>query len=522
MSSDVELDRQLTAFEEAVAGLSEIDLDLVSDDAIVDLLRRVESRTRALASLTHRMLVQVGERAIPEDHGVGSVRQFLIDTLRLSKTEAVQRTTAAKALGSWHGIDGATRPPVLPHTAHAQAEGAISIEHARRINTIMDRVPAAVEPADREQAEQILACLARSAPPEDIDKAGLQILAHLDPDGTLTGDRDRKRRRGFSIGRQRADLMSPFGGELDPVARALLDPVLAKWARPGMNNPDDPDSPTGDCEHVDRAQLVAAAARDTRTAAQRNHDALAAVLKHALSSGVLGEHRGLPVTAIVTMTLADVENASGVATTASGGLVPIQDALRMAENAHQYLAVFDHHGLPLHLGRQRRLANRYQRLALIAGARGCTRPGCDAPATLTAVHHLTDWAKGGPTDLENLTLACDACHARIHDGPGGWKTIVQQHGSPYPGRAAWIAPPHVDPGRTPHVNHRHHPDELLAEAHHHAPPTPTPESPHTPLDPATRALYLTRIQHCFHQLNHRSRIAANRELATLRSTHSTS
>ncbi|QIS14812.1 DUF222 domain-containing protein [Nocardia arthritidis] len=124
-----------------------------------------------------------------------------------------------------------------------------------------------------------------------------------------------------------------------------------------------------------------------------------AVLKHALSSGVLGEHRGLPVTAILT----DVENASGVATTASGGLVPIRDALRLAENAHQYLAIFDHHGLPLHLGRQRRLANRYQRLALIASTRGCTRPGCDAPATLTAVHHVSDWTKGGSTDIENLT-----------------------------------------------------------------------------------------------------------------------
>ena len=90
--------------------------------------------------------------------------------------------------------------------------------------------------------------------------------------------------------------MSKISGELDPTARALLDPVLAKWARPGMNNPDDPESPSGDAENpsIDREALVAAAARDTRTAAQRNHDALSAIFRVMLESGILGRHRVCP------------------------------------------------------------------------------------------------------------------------------------------------------------------------------------------------------------------------------------
>ncbi len=70
--------------------------------------------------------------------------------------------------------------------------------------------------------------------------------------------------------------MTPISGLLDPETRALLEPVLAKLARPGMNNPpDDPDSPRGDVdsETLDRDALAKAAARDTRTAVQRNHDA---------------------------------------------------------------------------------------------------------------------------------------------------------------------------------------------------------------------------------------------------------
>ncbi|WP_169812709.1 HNH endonuclease signature motif containing protein, partial [Nocardia acidivorans] len=118
--------------------------------------------------------------------------------------------------------------------------------------------------------------------------------------------------------------------------------------------------------------------------------------------------------------------------------------------------------LPLHLGHTERLANQAQRLALIATDKGCTRPGCSAPASLTAVHHITEWAKNGPTDIENLTLACDACHALIHHGPGGWKTVVMGPDTAHPGRTGWIAPEHIDPTRTPRVNHRHHPGELMA------------------------------------------------------------
>ncbi|UUK33948.1 DUF222 domain-containing protein [Rhodococcus opacus] len=48
-----------------------------------------------------------------------------------------------------------------------------------------------------------------------------------------------------------------------------------------------------------------------------------------LESGILGRHRGLPVTVIITMTLDQLENAAGgVTTTATGGLLPLGDALK--------------------------------------------------------------------------------------------------------------------------------------------------------------------------------------------------
>ncbi|MTE15423.1 DUF222 domain-containing protein [Nocardia sp. CT2-14] len=344
-------------------------------------------------------------------------------------------------------------------TAAAQARGLVSGEHARVIGKIMARIPGSVNADDRELADQQLVGLALHMSPDVLPVLGERILAHLDPDGRRTGDEDRARMRGICLGAQRADGMRPVSGLLSPALSAVLDPYLAKAARPGMCNPDDPWVAD---DRLDAKTVEQAAGRDRRSTAQRTHDAVLALLRPDFGPAKFGAHRGVPVSTIFTMTVAELERAAGVTTTASGGSISIPEALRLAQNAIPFLAVFDHHGLPLHLGRGQRLASPAQRLALIAAEKGCTRPGCTAPATLTAVHHVQEWSQGGTTDIENLTLACDACHGLVHDGPGGWKTVVLGHDSEYPGRTGWIAPPHQDPSQTPRVNHHHQAPEQMA------------------------------------------------------------
>ncbi|MFE9326577.1 DUF222 domain-containing protein [Nocardia sp. NPDC052278] len=448
----------------ALSELLEQPLVGLSDNDVLDLIRDVERCARSLTALQHRLLVEADERSIPAHTGSKTLKRFLMQTLRLSSADAGSRVHAARWVGATRDMGGEQLQPQLPRTAGALARGEISADHVQVIAHVMNRVPRGVSTEDREAAEQILAEFARSGSPDDIGKIGDRILAHLDPDGRLTDNIDRGRMRGITVGRQRPDGMSPIRGEIDPVLRALLDPLLAKYARPGVCNPEDPDGPTIDIDAVDPPALADAARRDHRSAAQRNHDALTAVLRSGLVAEDLGSHRGLPVTTILTMKLDDLERMSGVATTATGGVVPIRDALAMAERSQPYLAVFDHAGLPLHLGRMKRLGSRAQRLALIAALRGCSRPGCDAPASLCAVHHILDYGKDGRTDIDNLVLACDACHALINDGPGGWKTVAQDKDSAFAGRTAWIAPEHIDPTGAPTINHRHHANELLAAA----------------------------------------------------------
>ena len=287
----------------------------------------------------------------------------------------------------------------------------------------------------RELAENDLVHHGAGLKPEELRKAAEQLMAMLHPDGDYS-DEERARRRYFTVGRQQADGTSEVRGRLDPEARASLDAVFAKSAAPGVNNPDD--------------------GPDTRTQGQRNHDALKAMAQSALASGELGQHNGLPATIIVTTTLQDLESAAGQAVTGGGTLLPMKDVIRLAANAHHYLCIYDKHTRELlYLGRTKRLASKAQRIALYGLERGCTRPGCTAPAYWCQVHHIQGWAaQHGPTDINLLTLACGPDNLLIEQG---W--IVRKRKD---GRTEWIPPPHLDTGQT-RVNNYHHPEKYLID-----------------------------------------------------------
>jgi len=69
-------------------------------------------------------------------------------------------------------------------------------------------------------------------------------------------------------------------------------------------------------------------------------------------------------------------------------------------------AVLDDAGGILAYGRSRRLASAGQRKALFARDRGCTFPGCTRTAAQSEIHHTTDWARGGHTNLNTMAIAC--------------------------------------------------------------------------------------------------------------------
>ncbi|WP_156613900.1 HNH endonuclease signature motif containing protein, partial [Mycobacterium sp. 852002-51961_SCH5331710] len=376
--------------------------------------------------------------------------------LRISKAEASRRVAEAAELAPRRAMTGETLQPELAHTAAAVEKGLVGAEHVRVIRRFFAKEIPASTPFDvREAAEAQLAELACKHTPEELRAAGQRLAAYLNPDGDFS-DELRAAQRWLRLGRQRLDGMSELRGVIDPATRAALEAVLAVWAAPGRNNPDG-DQPDADQPDPAAEPSAEAVRSDTRTSGQRNHDALGAMCRALLASGQLGDQNGVPATLLITTTLQELESGSGHGVTGGGSLLPMSDVIRQASAAHPYLAVFDKTSeQPLFLGRGRRLASKAQRLVLFAKYRGCTRPGCTAPAYQCQVHHANgDWAAGGRTDITDLTLACGPDNRRVT--PGGWRTRNRKDG-----RTEWRPPPQLDTGQA-RTNNYHHPNRYLID-----------------------------------------------------------
>ncbi|WP_078293952.1 HNH endonuclease signature motif containing protein [Mycobacterium sp. D16R24] len=452
MSSMVDVDagQVLAGLAHAVDALAELDAQTLTQGDRLAVLRGVEALVRRIPSATHPIVNELVSEHVPGQFGGVNLAEILADTLRITRSDARRRIRDAAELAPTASLSGEPIEPVLAATAVAQQAGVAGHDHIAVIRQFWDRLPHAVDAVTRAAAEKQLAGLAGTLRPDELRKAADRLLAYLDPDGSLTGDADRARRRGFRMGRQGLDLMTPGTFDLDPELRSYLDAIFAKYAAPGVCNPE------GETPCVDGDPDTAR--RDARSLAQRQHDALKAMCRSVLSSGELGRHRGLPVTAVVTTTLRELETGAGHGVTGGGSLLPITDLIRMASHAHHYLTVFDDDGRALHLGRAKRVASEDQRIVLIAKDRGCTYPGCDRPAYHCQVHHMDEWARGGKTDVDALALGCEGHHKLLGPQDHHWRAIRGPDGCTW-----WIPPAHIDPARVPRINWFHHPDGYLRE-----------------------------------------------------------
>lgn len=444
-SDPEEIAADYAALDEVVSRISGHCYDGLTTPERLTYLELLECQTRRLPVAGHALLNQVDRQATPAELG-GTLVHVLADRLRITRAEANRRIGEARDLGARQSLTGQPLPPRYAATAAAQQAGQIGAAHVAVIRGFFDDLPCWVDAPTREAAEADLARWATQHRPEILRKVADRLACYLNPDGKFS-EEDRARRRGLTLGTQQRDGMSRLTGWLSPSARATLEAALAKLAAPGMCNPDDP-APT-----VDGPPTEEAVQRDTRTPAQRNHDALTAALRALLASGKLGQHNGLPASIVVTTTLQELEAGAGKGLTGGGTLLPMSEVVRLASHAHHYLAIFDN-GKPQALYHTKRLASPGQRIVLYARDRGCSAPGCDVPGYLSEVHHVQDWATTHRTDSTQLTFACGPHHRLLDQG---WTTRKNANGD-----TEWIPPPHLDRGQ-PRTNNFHHPERVLAD-----------------------------------------------------------
>jgi hypothetical protein len=438
-----EVTAAFAALDAAVASLGALNLTGLDPAIRLRALERLETSCRRQAVLGHDVIASLAKE---DPANVGSpVHKAVADWLRISCAEACRRLREAKQLSPRLTLTGDELPPELPATAQVWRDGLLDGQHVRVIQTFVRDLPDTIPVDAVEKAERFLARQATKLRPDQLEKVAHRCALRLNPDGKFS-ESDRARQRGFTWCGQRADGMSIGKLVASPELRANLEAWLARFAAPGMCNPDD-QTPCVDGEPGEDG-----ASRDLRSHSQRQHDALNAMVRGHLGDPKLGVHNGLPVTVIVSTTLQELTSGAGRAVTGGGTLLPMRDLIRMARHAYHYLAVFDEHSSrPLYLGRTRRVASPDQRIVLYAKDRGCTHPGCDVPGYWSEVHHVDEWAAGGLTDADKLTFACPPNHKLVEKG---WRTRKLPNG-----RTEWIPPPGLDRGAR--TNDYHHPERLF-------------------------------------------------------------
>lgn len=434
--------------------LAALRIDALTLAELLPVVDELEALISQLPTQRHRMLARLQTETTAKAMGAKSWNEVLRTRWRTSTAEAGRRLAEAADLAPRSTLTGEPLGPLLPATAAAQSQGMITGEHVKVLRDAISRLPGFVDPTTRQQFELDLVRIAVGVGPKELkDTAELRLFL-LDQDGPEPDESERANKRSVSVGSQGRDAMTPFAATLTPEAWAVWEVLFAKYAAPGMCNPDDPEpctSGTPTQKQIDD---------DHRTLAQRQHDALLVVGRIALMSGDLGQLNGLPVTVIIRTTLQDLESRAGIGVTGGGTKVPIKDVVRMGAHANHHLAVFDEAtGSALDLFRAKRTASPAQRIMLIARDGGCTKPCCAVGAYGSQVHHaVTGWVDGGNTNVDEMALACGSDNRLVEDG--GWTTTINARGD-----VEWQPPPNLDNGQS-RINCYHRPELLLQPPEH--------------------------------------------------------
>jgi hypothetical protein len=316
-----------------------------------------------------------------------------------------------------------------------QRDGVVSAAKVQIVERAMHKLTRpSLHPDAVATAEQLLTEQAPILAPSELQRFAHAVVAAADPDGPEPIDDQRQHDRRYVELTQRCDGMWHLQGRLTNTVGAQLDTILDPLTTPRSTTTEDED---GNITQIP----------DQRPSVQRLHDALEEACARLLKSGDQPSVGGVPASVIITITLEELLTKTGLAETADGTQLSPQQLLNIADEAEIWPTIIDRNGVPLALGRTRRLASPGQTMALIARDAGCSFPGCSHPAAWCDRHHILDWILGGLTDLDNLTLLCRYHHT--HFLQKGWSCRINTDGLP-----EWIPPRWIDQDQRPHINNR--------------------------------------------------------------------
>ncbi len=336
------------------------------------LIKKAEARLAAMKTSTLAEYVSRG--------GQGLARRVALEELQASKQQARREVETASQFSQ------------VPETLDALGAGDIPAAHARQIAKAASQGPVdetVLVEAARHQDFGTFSRTLRDHQHEQSGDDGKSLLAK------------QRQRRDLSFFKSPDDGMFILNGRFDPVAGNRIEAALAEEERRLRNGKSDK-------------------ADDQATFGQRLADAL-----EYLVCAESGDRKPQGTTLVVTADWDSLNQKLADARLLDGTPLPLSEALRLGCNADILPALFDTQGQELWVGHKYRSATDAQRAALIARDKHCI--GCGRSATWCEAHHITEWFRGGLTDIDNLVLVCISCHHSIHDD--GWVVHQNKNGT---------------------------------------------------------------------------------------------
>lgn len=167
---------------------------------------------------------------------------------------------------------------------------------------------------------------------------------------------------------------------------------------------------------------------DERTLDHRRADAFVELCSQGLDADFDADR----ATVVVHAELDALRNDGAGAEIDDGPVVSGGVLRQLACDARVELVVSDGPGGVVGIGRASRTPPAWLYRQVLRRDGGCTFPGCGTRRYIAA-HHVVHWENGGPTELDNLTIACGFHHRLIHTR--AWD--VKLSGS---GEATWFKP----------------------------------------------------------------------------------
>ena len=413
----------LTSLVGDVKRVAAADLESLTASELLQVRSAIAGLRRGLDALDHRVIAVGARKDLRRVAGASSLNELIATTSGVSRKQAAKSIKLAQHL---------EKSPVLAQQMH---QPGMSPAKAGLITEAVAKLPADLTAEQKQHIENELAMAAPSMSVEQFTRKTKRALETIDPpranqienDELTISEAAALRRASFWMTRPDGDGMVKGGFEIDALTADMLRSVLESKTAPRYRAIQQRTASATRIDQNRQANPASLASEggpgDSATSFKETQgEAFIEILRH-LPRDAYGNHGGLAATLMVTISeesLRERSMAAGI--TEHGTPISAGQLRQLACNAGILPAVLGTKNQILDLGREQRLHTPAQRKALAHRDGGCAFPGCERPPGWCETHHITSWADGGKTTLDNGVLLCGYHHRHVHNGNWHIKT----------------------------------------------------------------------------------------------------